>query len=221
MLKLYFCYSSAFIWFPSIPKHNSFLKCIAPFLFFIFVTTHSALSCFHLSYLCFSIFTGPSHFSVHVIGFFHCSTLSTCLFVLPFFYLSPHLSLSSHVSALLFLLRSSAVCCWRFSPKTSPSSSRPRCSWCGPSWWERCTGTWRGLTRTWAGCRCPARRCEALGGERRAKEVHLRRVPWRRFHRRGGAWRVKPVQLCIYLGRRCGEKPFIAVAFTLNIRPSF
>lgn len=122
------------------------------------------------------------------------------LFYYSFIFRPIYLSLSPHVLALSFLLRSSAVCCWRFWPKTSQSSSRPRCSWCGPSWWERCTGMWRGLTRTWAGCRCPARRCEALGGEQRVKEVHLWRVLWWRFHRRGWGRRVKPVQLCIYLG---------------------
>lgn len=129
----------------------------------------------------------PCNWFLFFFPLFHSLDSPLCFTIL--LSLAPFISLSLLTSWLFFHLfsplRSSAVCCWRFLPKTSQSSSRPRCSWCGPSWWERCTGMWRGLTRTWAGCRCPAQRCEALSGEQRAKELHLWRVPWWSFHRRG------------------------------------
>lgn len=60
----------------------------------------------------------------------------------------------------LLLSRSWVAWCWACSQKISQNSSRQRCSWCGPNWWRRCTGTWPAPTPKWAGSRCPARRCE-------------------------------------------------------------
>lgn len=75
-----------------------------------------------------------------------------------------------------FLPRSWAVWCWRCCLKISQSSSQQRCRWCGPNWWEQCTGMWQAPTQRWAGSRFPAQQCEEFGRRRgKKKKVSIAR----------------------------------------------